>query len=288
MKKRGSLKQAETRFNLLFLAPCLIIFIGTVIIPLIQAVPYSMWDWDGFSAEHTFIGLDNYISLLKDRSLYRPLVNTLQFTVVYVLASNILGFAIAVMLKRTTKYSSVLRSVFFIPFVLSTLLASFVFSYLYSDVFYSLLKLNNPLGNYKIVNYAIAVIAIWKDTGYCMILDLAALNMIPNDYYEAAALEGCTKWQSLTKITIPLMIPAFTTNIVLLMTWGLQAFDYAMGATGGGPGNYSETLAIFAYKNIFQYHKAGYGAAAGIILAVLLAAVTFVSTKLLRSREVEM
>ncbi len=288
MKKSSGLKREETRFHILFLAPCLIIFIGTVFIPLIQAIPYSMWDWDGFSAEHTFIGLDNYISLFKDKRLYRPLINTLQFTVVYVLASNALGFAIALMLKKTTRYSSLLRSVFFIPFVLSTLLASFVFSYLYSDVFYSLLNIKNPLGNYKIVNYAVAAIAIWKDTGYCMILNLAALNLIPKDYYEAAELEGCTKWQSLTKITIPLMIPAFTTNIVLLLTWGFQAFDYAMGATGGGPGNYSETLAIFAYKNIFQYHKAGYGAAAGIVLALLLAIVTFVATKLFRSREVEM
>lgn len=266
----------------------MILFILTVIIPLVQAIPYSTWQWDGFSAKHTFVGLGNYIALFKDKNLYRSLLNTVEFTVPYVLFSNLLGFAIALMLKKTTRYTSVLRTIFFVPFVLSVLLASFIFSYVYSDVLYSIFGIKSPLGDYHVVNYALAVIAIWKDTGYCMILDLAALNMISGDYYEAASLEGATPWQCLTRITMPLMIPAFTTNIILLLTWGIQAFDYAMGATSGGPGNYSETLAMFVYKSIFQYHKAGYGAAAGLVLAILLAIITVIATKAFRSKEVEM
>ncbi len=285
---KSDLKKRNTAFNLLFLAPCVVIFGLLILLPLAQAVPYSLWRWDGYSAQHEFVGLANYITLLRDKDLLRPIWNTFVFTVVYVIASNMLGLLIALLLQRTTRYTSLLRTVFFIPFVLSMLLAAFIFSYIYSDVFYALFGIKSLLGNIKTVNYAIAAIAIWKDTGYCMILDLAALNLISREYYEAASIEGCGPVRALFKITIPLMVPAFTTNPVPLLTWGIQAFDYAMAATGGGPGNYSETLAMFVYKNIFVYHKAGYGAAAGMLLVGLLLAITVLATRLLRGKEVEL
>ena len=134
----------------------------------------------------------------------------------------------------------------------------------------------------------IAAIAIWKDSGYCMIIYIASLAMVPAEYYEAAKLEGCGKIKSFFKITLPLIVPAFTANLTLILAWGMQAFDYQMAATGGGPGHASETIGMFIYKNIFVYHNAGYGQAAGVVLTLGLTVLVGLLTGFLRKREVEL
>lgn len=275
-------------FNIIFLAPACIVFIVFVLVPFIQGIPLSFYEWDGYSDVKTFTGFSNYLMLFQDNNVPEVIGNTLWFTAFYLVGANVIGLLLALLVKKTTRLNSVLRTIFFMPFVLSMILASFMFSYIYSDVFYGIFGIKSFLGNVELVNPAIAAIAIWKDSGYCMIIYIASLAMVPAEYYEAAKLEGCGKIKSFFKITLPLIVPAFTANLTLILAWGMQAFDYQMAATGGGPGHASETIGMFIYKNIFVYHNAGYGQAAGVVLTLGLTVLVGLLTGFLRKREVEL
>ena len=120
-----------------------------------------------------------------------------------------------------------------------------------------------------------------------MIVFLAALKSVPDEYYEVARVEGSRSLHTFTKITLPLIVPAFTTNATLVLSWGLKVFEYPMVTTGGGPGTSSESLAMYIYKNIFVYYKAGYGQAAAILFTLFLAVISFLVASFFRSREVE-
>ena len=274
--------------NVLFLLPACIVFAVFVLVPFLQGIPLSLYQWDGYSDTRTFVGLSNYLQVFKDPNITEVVGNTLFFTLLYLIGCNVIGLLLALLVKKTSKLNAVLRTIFFMPFVLSMILASFMFTYIYSDVFYALLGIKSFLGNVNYVNPAIAAIAIWKDSGYCMIIYIASLQMVPNEYYEAARIEGCSAIKSFFNITMPLIVPAFTANITLILAWGMQAFDYQMAATGGGPGHASETVGMYIYKNIFVYHNAGYGQAIGILLTAGLAVLTILLTSDLRRKEVEM
>ena len=274
--------------NVLFLLPACIVFAVFVLVPFLQGIPLSLYQWDGYSDTRTFVGLSNYLQVFKDPNITEVVGNTLFFTLLYLIGCNVIGLLLALLVKKTSKLNAVLRTIFFMPFVLSMILASFMFTYIYSDVFYALLGIKSFLGNVNYVNPAIAAIAIWKDSGYCMIIYIASLQMVPNEYYEAARIEGCSAIKSFFNITMPLIVPAFTANITLILAWGMQAFDYQMAATGGGPGHASETVGMYIYKNIFVYHNAGYGQARGILLTAGLAVLTILLTSYLRRKEVEM
>lgn len=274
--------------NVLFLLPACIVFAVFVLVPFLQGIPLSLYQWDGYSDTRTFVGLSNYLQAFKDPNITEVVGNTLFFTLLYLIGCNVIGLLLALLVKKTSKLNAVLRTIFFMPFVLSMILASFMFTYIYSDVFYALLGIKSFLGNVNYVNPAIAAIAIWKDSGYCMIIYIASLQMVPNEYYEAARIEGCSAIKSFFNITMPLIVPAFTANITLILAWGMQAFDYQMAATGGGPGHASETVGMYIYKNIFVYHNAGYGQAIGILLTAGLAVLTILLTSYLRRKEVEM
>ena len=274
--------------NVLFLLPACIVFAVFVLVPFLQGIPLSLYQWDGYSDTRTFVGLSNYLQVFKDPNITEVVGNTLFFTLLYLIGCNVIGLLLALLVKKTSKLNAVLRTIFFMPFVLSMILASFMFTYIYSDVFYALLGIKSFLGNVNYVNPAIAAIAIWKDSGYCMIIYIASLQMVPNEYYEAARIEGCSAIKSFFNITMPLIVPAFTANITLILAWGMQAFDYQMADTGGGPGHASETVGMYIYKNIFVYHNAGYGQAIGILLTAGLAVLTVLLTSYLRRKEVEM
>ena len=274
--------------NVLFLLPACIVFAVFVLVPFLQGIPLSLYQWDGYSDTRIFVGLSNYLQVFKDPNITEVVGNTLFFTLLYLIGCNVIGLLLALLVKKTSKLNAVLRTIFFMPFVLSMILASFMFTYIYSDVFYALLGIKSFLGNVNYVNPAIAAIAIWKDSGYCMIIYIASLQMVPNEYYEAARIEGCSAIKSFFNITMPLIVPAFTANITLILAWGMQAFDYQMAATGGGPGHASETVGMYIYKNIFVYHNAGYGQAIGILLTAGLAVLTILLTSYLRRKEVEM
>ena len=173
----------------------------------------------------------------------------------------------------------------FVPFTTALTSAAIVWSYVFTDVYSVIFKAASPLGQSSQVVAGMAVIAIWRDMGYCMLIYIAGLQAIPADYYEAAKVSGATPWQTFRYITLPLMVPSFTSNVTLLLAWGLKCFDYPMAVARNMEA--AQTSAMFVYDYIFGYSKAGLGQAAAVMLTIVLLVLTRVVTHFFRRAEVE-
>lgn len=290
MKTKASRKNAIRKklVDFSFLFPVLFMFIAFVVLPFIWGIPLSLTDWDGLSAVKNFIGLNNYINIFSDPHIPNALKNTCVFAVLTLVISNVLGLLIAMLLQKSNRINNITRTIVFMPYCLSMILQSYVWKYMYSDVLYGLLAIPNPLGSQFWAIIGISFICIWADTGYCMIIYVAALQGISKDYYEAAEIAGANKWQQFWQITLPMLWPAVVSNVIIYLGWGLRVYDYPMAATSGGPGRASETIAMLIYKNLFSHHKAGYGQALAIVYTVMIFVIIAIVAKFLRKREVEL
>lgn len=272
---------------LLFILPAFLLFTIIYIIPFIQGIPYSLTNWNGVSKNWSFIGLQNYIHLFRDREFGGDMVNTFYFTVLYLLLSNGFGLLFALMLYRNSKINSFLRSLFFVPFVISLITTAFIWRYLFTDVYSVIFHVPSPLGVVSQAMLGIVANAVWRDAGYCMIIYIAALQSIPGEYFEVAAIEGAGPFRRFFSVIVPSIMPAFTANVSLILAWGLKLFEYPMAATSGGPGNATESVAMYVYNNLFSFMKAGYGQAAAMLMTLMMVIVSTIVNHYLRTREVE-
>lgn len=272
--------------NILFMLPAFLFFAYVVLIPFIQSIPVSFTDKKAiFANSWNFIGLENYIKLIKSSSFQDSFIHTIQFTVVYIIGANVLGLSLALMLWRSGKLNNIMRTLLFMPFTVSLVASTKVWSYVYTDILSPLTNTPSPLGISSQVIYGLALIAIWRDMGYCMLIYIAALQSVPLEYYEAARVEGANPLHEFRYITIPMIVPAFTANVTLLLSWGLRCFDYSLMVINMKT---AKTTAVFVYEYIFGNSRAGLGQAGAIILTLILIFLTNVVTTILRKREVEM
>lgn len=273
--------------DLSFLLPAMLLFLFVILIPLLKGVRYTFTDWDGLSAVQNYVGLKNYRTVFTDKDLIRPIGNTLLFTVVTMVSINVLGLALAMLVNHEFKGINVIKSIIFIPLVVSLVLVSQMWMYVYSD-FFGLMGWSSPLISKKLAMLGLAIMSIWREAGLAMIIYVAALKAIPDDIREAAVMDGAGFWQRFRNVTIPFIAPAFTYCIPLWMAAGLRQFDYTCVATGGGPGNASESIAYYIYKYLFPYSKVGYGQTVAVIYLVICIILSNLVTKALRKREIEL
>lgn len=272
--------------NLLFLLPAFLLFAYVVLIPFIQGIPYSFTNWKSIlSPVKEFNGLKNYSLMLKNTYFQQAFLHTVKFTVIYEIGANLLGLFFALLLFRNSKFANFCRTMMFLPFTTALTSAALVWRYVYTDVYSVLFGAASPLGQSNQVVAGIAAIAIWRDMGYCMLIYIAGLKAISNDYYEAATLDGASPIQKFFHVTLPLLVPSFTANVTLLLAWGLRCFDYPMAVARNMEA--AQTSAMFVYDYIFGFSKAGLGQAAAVMLTIVLVLLTRVVTHFFRKSEVE-
>lgn len=272
--------------NALFLLPTIVLFTFVVLIPFFQGIPYSFTSWKSIvSTDHPFNGIVNYKYLLGNKYFRMSLDVTFNFTIQYLLWSNVLGFSLALLIHKSSLFNNISRTIFFLPFTISVTAGAIVWSYVFTDVYSPLTGNVSPLGLPSQVVPAMAIMASWRDMGYCMLIYIAALQTISQDFYEAATVEGANAWQKFIHITIPMIVPAFTTNITLILAWGLRTFDLPMVVAANL--QEGQTTAVYIYQSIFANNKASLGQAAAIILTVILIVLTQIVTRVLRRLEVE-
>lgn len=273
--------------NVLYLLPTAVLFAIVVLIPFIQGIPYSFTSWKSIvSSNRPFNGIANYRFLLTNKYFLESLGTTFKYTFLYCISANVMGLLLALLIKRSSWFNSVARTVMFVPFTCSVTAGAIIWSYVFTDVYTKLTGLVTPLGMPGQIVYGMVIIGSWRDMGYTMLIYLAALQTVSEDFYEAATIDGATTWQQFWKVTIPMIVPAFTTNITLLLAWGLRTFDLPMAvAKNVREGQFT---AVYIYQSIFGNSKAGLGQAAAIILTVILIALTQVVTRVLRKMEVEL
>lgn len=281
-------KYKDELLKFTFIIPALLFFILVVVFPFFRGLNIAFTNWNGIDMSYDYVGLHNLKLLFTDTELINPIKNTLFFAIFTTVFINVIGLGLAVALNTKFPGVNLLKSFIFMPMVISLVLAAIIWRYIYSDIFPTIFHTDGGLlGNPTTVMLGISIISVWKEVGLAMVIYYAGLQTIPKDMYESAHIDGAGSWTQFSKITVPLLMPAFTYCIPLWIGTGLRQFDYPMVATKGGPGTSSETLAMYVYNYEFPYFKAGYGQMAALMLFFFILIVTVFVTGYFRRREVE-
>ena len=284
MKKKINWKKELMDFS--FLAPSLILFLFIILIPLVRGVQYTFTNWDGLMPKLNYVGLKNYITVIHDKDLIQPICNTILFTLVTVVAINVIGLAVAMAVNKEFKGVNIIKSIIFIPLVVSLVLVSQMWMYVYSD-FFSMLGWKSPLIDKKTSMLGLCIMSIWRESGLAMMIYLAGLKNIPTEINEAAIIDGAGFWQRFRNVTVPFLAPAFTYCIPLWLAAGLRMYDYSFVAPSGGPQHSTETMAYYIYSYLFPYNKVGYGQTVAVLYLVVCIILSNFVTRTLRKREFE-
>jgi len=275
----------------LFLAPGIIMFGIYVILPILQSIGISFYDWDGLG-EKKWIGIKNYIELWSDDSFYTSLKNNLIWLVLYMLSVP-LGLAIALFLNQTVTGIRLYKSLFFFPFVISQVVVGLMFTWFYAPNFGLLSGVIKAitgsnvaiLADDRLATYGVIAAGLWPQIAYVMILYLTGLNNINSEQIEAARMDGARSWKLLWNIIIPQLGPATFIAVVVTVIGALRSFDLISIMTRGGPYGSTRVLSYFMYEQaLSEYgYRMGYGAAIAVILfLIMMIFITFFIVKMIR------
>lgn len=282
-----------------FLAPALLVYLVIVVYPSLAGAVYAFTDWKPLSPTKTFVGVKNLVRLLGDTQARNALKNSLLIALFVPLLQNGFGLLLALGLNTSIKSRFVLRTVFFAPAVISPLIVSYLWQYIYNPhpdqglngllgaVGLGALR-QDWLGDPALSLASVGATVVWQSMGVSMVIFLAGLQGISREYYEAAELDGATVFARFRHVTLPLVAPAITVNLVLSLIASLKIFDQVFAMTNGGPGYATETLSTVLFKQTFMYGRFGYGAMIALVLTLIVAVFAFVQLRYLRSREVQM
>ena len=280
-----------TQLILMFL-PMFIVYLIFTVYPVVQGIFYSFTDWDGFNSTFHWIGLANYKTLFTDYAVVIPMRNTFIYAFLVTVIQNAIALLAAVAIDRELHTKNLLRTLLFIPVVLSPLIVGYIWSYLFTDPIESVGRLfhiktlaNNILGSSAAALYTGVFVSVWKSLGYTMIIYIAALQGISKDVYEASHIDGAAGFRKFRYITFPLIAPAFTINMVLVMEGAFKQFDLIFALTGGGPGNSSQLISLTIYTESFEFYRAGYGTTMGVILFLVIIVLSIIELMGFRRRE---
>ena len=282
----------QTRWlTALFLAPTVIGLTLFTLVPIVASLLLAFFRWDIIS-DPEFVGLDNFTSLASDPTLRIAFGNTLLFVVVAVALqlAVALVLAVAVMSRMPGWLRSVFRSAFFFPLILSASSVSIVMAYLFNQDFGLVNRTLNSLGIASVpwltsdwaAPIVVVLVYVWQNFGFSFLLFLGGLAAIPRDVYEAAAIDGATGWRQFRQITLPLLSPTMLVASVMAIIAALQIFDQPYVLTRGGPGDSTRTVVMVIYENAFQQLQFGRAIAIGVVLTVLIMAVTALQFRLSR------
>jgi multiple sugar transport system permease protein len=280
-----------------FGAPGVLVYVCFVLAPIIVSIGYSMTNYNPFNPPTEFVGVRNYRLLLTDSEFLTSLQVTTILTVIVVIVPNVLGLGIAVLLDRRGWLYNVLRSVFFVPIVLSSVVVSVIWTRLLDNdgpINQALraLGVDNPpgwLSDPRYALYSVAAILSWQMLGFCVVVYLAGLQGVPADLLDAAAIDGAGPARRFWHVTWPLLAPALTINTVVLLISAFKIFDHIQVITHGGPG--TGTTATIAYNVLqtgFIANRQGYASAMAVLMLVVIAVASAIALKVLQHREVEL
>ncbi len=274
--------------------PAVVFFLVFILYPFIQGIYISFTDWNGYSQTKNFIGLQNYIRFFQDPNTKIVVVNTLIFGIGSTIFQNLLGLLFALLVDIKFKARNAVRTLIYLPVIISPLIMGYVLYYLFS---YSNGALNEILTLLQMEridwlaerNRAVNIIVIINTlqfVGPCMLIYLTGLQSISGEYKDAAQIDGANSFQRFKHITLPLLVPSITINVVYNLIGGLKLFDIIMSLTKGGPGYNTSSMSTFMYTLYSGRQDAGYATTVGNMMFVLIALIGLTVLRYLRKKEV--
>ena len=274
-------------FGYIYGGPVIIAFLIFNLYPMALGLYLSFTKWDILSPP-TFIGLGNWADLLKDDLLWRAIAQTLYYAVASVTGATALSIALAVALNQRLKTIGFYRTFFFLPAVTSLVAIAMVWRWIYNtefgvlNAFLGSLGINpvNWLGDPVLAMPAVILMSIWRSAGFNTVLFLAGLQGVPQEYYEAAEIDGASRWDRFVQITLPLISPTTFFVVVNGLIGSWQVFDQVYILTRGGPLLSTVTVVYLIYSNGFEWYKTGYASAMAYGLFLIIIALTAIQFRL--------
>jgi raffinose/stachyose/melibiose transport system permease protein len=292
--KRKRKKQQESSLWWMYL-PALAAVCFFILYPFLNGIKISFTNWNGFSQTYDYIGFNQYTRMLKDPDTWLVVKNTLLYGVGSTILQNVIGLGYALLLNQSIRMRSFTRTVVYLPVIISPLIMGYIWYFFFAFqggalndllVFFGLEKIN-ALGDPSINIWLIVFANTFQFVGIAMIIYLAGLQSISKDFYEAAQMDGASAFQQFKSITLPMLMPSITINIVINIIGGLKLFDVIVSLTGGGPGYASQSMSTFMYDLYFNRQDAGYAATQGVFMAIIILILSLGALVYFKRKEIE-
>ncbi|MVX66821.1 ABC transporter permease subunit [Clostridium chromiireducens] len=286
-----SKKSRDARDFWLFVGPCLFALIMVVMIPFIIGIYYTFTNWNGANTNYDFVGISNYVGLVKDKQFLYSFVITIIYTFASVITINIIGFGLAYIVTRNLKTKNFLRTGFFMPNLIGGLILGFIWQFMFNSVFAGVGKdLGNTILSTSLLQgtstaiLAMLIVSTWQYAGYIMVIYVSALENVPHDLIEAAHIDGANGLQTFKNITIPMVRQGITVCLFLTLSNSFKIFDLNFSLT---PLKTTEMLALNIYKEAFVTNNMGIGQAKAIIFFILVTGISLTQVYFNKKKEVE-
>lgn len=274
--------------------PAFLGFVLLFILPTLLSFGYSLTNWSVYKPDYHFVGLDNFEKLFHDKKNMHAIWNSVRYAFTITIVQNFFAILFAVLMNRKMVMANVAKSIFFLPAVLSILVVGYLFQYIMTSADYGLLnhmiqtfggRPVNWLGSEKLALYSVLATQVWQWTGWSMVIYIANLKSIDPALYEAARIDGAGGLQLFFRLTLPLLYPAASFNILMSLIGGLKVFDAVFAMTKGGPGYASETIMTTMIREGFNSGRNAYACAFAVMFFVIVFVISRVVTYFLNRWE---
>ena len=288
MKKKMTNKE---KTFLSIIIPVVILFFAFNTLPMIKGFIYSLTNYKGYGS-YEFVGFRNYIDLFSDARVGKSYLFTFKYALVGTVLVNVLSLIMALGLNAQIRFKSALRGIYFVPNILGGLVVGYIFSFLFTyilpavgDTFNISWLQNSILASEKYAWIAVLVVGVWQAVAMNTIIYVSGLQTVPEDVYEASMLDGANKWQKFWKVTLPLIMPFVTINLVLSTKNMLMVFDQIMSLTKGGPAQSTESISYLIYQNGMSGGQFGFQSANALIFFLIIVGISLFQMTVLNKKE---
>lgn len=273
----------KERVFLIMILPAFLGFVFLFILPTLLSFGYSLTNWSVYKPDYHFVGLANFEKLFHDEKNMHAIWNSVRYAFTITIVQNFFAILFAVLMNRKMVMADVAKSIFFLPAVLSILVVGYLFQYIMTSADYGLLnhiiqtfggRPVNWLGSEKLALYSVLATQVWQWTGWSMVIYIANLKSIDPALYEAARIDGAGGLQLFFRLTLPLLYPAASFNILMSLIGGLKVFDAVFAMTKGGPGYASETIMTTMIREGFNSGRNAYACAFAVMFFLIVFAIS--------------
>ena len=287
----------DRKAYLVFLLPGLLFYLISVFYPIIDSIRLGFTKWNGIT-DPEYIGLKNYLKLFSDKVFFQAFFNNLIYLLIVVVMQLSIGFLFALLLTFLTKGVSFVKTIYYIPCIITTVAVAELFRSMYSTQPEGLVNIilnkiglsalaTSWLSNVRTALVCVSIPEGWRFTGMYMVIFYAALISLDPEICDAARVDGANEWQTLIHIRIPMIKPILLLILTMVTTGALRGFDIPYNLTNGGPGNVTELLSTYMYKKAFGASKFGLGSAIAVFIIVESMLVVFVLNQVFKDRDTE-
>lgn len=273
----------------MFAGPSMVAFSLFVIIPFFYGIYLTMTNWDGISQTKEFVGLLNYQITFTDPEFWSAIWLTIKYVLAVVVLVNVIAFLLAVLLTSGIRGQNFLRAGFFTPNLIGGIVLGFIWQFIFNRVFTAIPIFPEVsfLSKPRSAFWALVLVQSWKSSGYMLLIYIAGLVGVPQDYIEAARIDGASSKQILWRIRLPLMMQSFTICLFLTLSTAFKIYDLNLSLTNGGPYNSTKMAVMTIMDKAFAFHRYGEGQAEAMVFFLIMLVVSLIQLKVTSKKEVD-